>query len=98
MTLDVVAVHGEKRLQIGARISAPERQADGSWLCRVEIAPLENQALNVRGVDAFHAMWLACSLILKVLTQLKGEDGRLEAMDGSEFPLDAYLAGLGGKR
>jgi hypothetical protein len=48
----------------------------------------------VRGVDSFHSIWLACQLILKLLTQLRAEGARLENADGSEFPLDAYLAGF----
>ena len=79
-------------------IGAPQLQDDGSWLCRVEVAPLQEQALEVRGVDSFHATWLACSLILKLLAQLKDAGNRLENADGSDFPLEAYLAGLDGKR
>ena len=99
MSLDIVAVTAEGRqLAISASFGAPQRQDDGSWLCRVEVAPLQEQALEVRGVDSFHATWLACSLILKLLTQLKEGGARLQNADGSEFPLDAYLAGLDGKR
>ena len=100
-SIEVTALSGngeERRLDIRASIGAPRRQADGSWVCRVVVAPLQEQALDVRGVDAFHALWLACSLILKLLTQLKEGGARLQNADGSEFPLDAYLAGLDGKR
>jgi len=97
--LDLVAITAEGRqLAISASFGPPERRDDGSWVCRVEVAPLQEQALEVRGVDSFHATWLACSLILKLLTQLKDGGARLENADGSEFPLDAYLAGLDGKR
>ena len=99
MSLDIVAVTAEGRqLAISAGFGAPQRQADGSWVCRVEVAPLQDQALEVRGVDSFHATWLACSLILKLLAQLKDAGNRLENADGSDFPLEAYLAGLDGKR
>ena len=99
MTLEVIALSGgDRRIDIRASIAAPQRQDDGSWLCRVEVAPLQDQALDVRGVDSFHAVWLACSLILKLLAQLKEAGARLENADGSDFPLDAYLAGLDGKR
>lgn len=98
VTLDVIAVTPEgKRLKVSVRIGEPERAADGTWSCRVEIAPLQAQALNVRGIDSFHAMWLACSLVLKLLEQLKSGGGRLLNADGSEFPLEAYLSGLDGK-
>ena len=100
-TIEVIALSGEgedRRLEIRASMGAPQRQADGSWVCRVVVAPLQEQALDVRGVDGFHALWLACSLILKLLTQLKDGGARLQNADGSEFPLDAYLAGLDGKR
>ena len=99
MSLDIVAVTAEGRqLAISAGFGAPQLQDDGSWLCRVEVAPLQDQALEVRGVDSFHATWLACSLILKLLAQLKDAGNRLENADGSDFPLEAYLAGLDGKR
>lgn len=99
VTLDVVALlEGGKELKIKARMDSPEQQADGSWVCRVEVAPLNAQPLDVRGVDSFHAVWLACALILKLLTQLKANGARLINEDGSDFPLEAYLAGLDEKR
>jgi hypothetical protein len=99
VTLEVKALlAGGKALDLRARADTPERQADGSWICRVEVAPLNAQPLDVRGVDSFHAMWLACSLILKILTQLEENGARLVNHDGSDFPLEAYLAGLDEKR
>ena len=100
-SIEVTALSGEGaqlQLDIRASIAAPQRQSDGSWLCRVVVAPLQEQALDVRGVDSFHALWLACSLILKLLTQLKDAGTRLQSADGSDFPLEAYLAGLDGQR
>jgi hypothetical protein len=75
-------------------IAAPQTQSDGSAVCRVSIAPLEQQPLDVRGVDSFHAVWLACSLVLKLFTHLRSAGAELLSADGSTFPLDAYLAGL----
>ena len=78
MTLDVIAVTAEgKRLNIAARIAAPARAADGSWACEVEVAPLTSPSVEVRGVDSFHAMWLACSLILKLLQHFTSQGGHL---------------------
>jgi hypothetical protein len=95
VTLDVVArMPDGKELAIRAEISAPERQADGSSLCRVNVAPLQDQALDVRGVDSFHAVWLSCALILKLLTHLRSTGAELFSPDGSAFPLEQYLAGL----
>ena len=85
-----------RELAIRAEIAAPERQADGGSLCRVSVRPLDEQTLEVRGVDSFHAVWLACALVLKLLTHLRAAGAQLLAADGSAFPLDAYLAGLGG--
>jgi hypothetical protein len=51
--------------------------------------------MSVKGVDSFHATWLACSLVLKLLGHLKDEGVVLKAADGSAFPLEGYLAGLG---
>lgn len=95
VSLDVVArMPDGKELAIRAEIGAPERQADGSSLCRVSVAPLQDQPLDVRGVDSFHALWLACALILKLLTHLRSAGAQLFSADGSAFPLDQYLAGL----
>jgi hypothetical protein len=86
-----------KRVDLDARIRPPYEDDDRRWVATVQIKPLQAKPLEVRGVDSFHAVWLACSLVLKLLTELKANGARLEHMDGSEFPLDAYLAGLGGK-
>ena len=70
----------------------------GQWVASVLIKPLQEKPMEVRGVDSFHAVWLACSLILRLLAQLKQDGAKLENADGSEFPLGAYLAGLGDQR
>ena len=84
-----------REVPIHIEIAAPQAQPDGSAICRVGVAPLEQKPLEVRGVDSFHAVWLACALVLKLLTHLRSAGAELLAADGSEFPLDAYLAGLG---
>ena len=91
--LEVVGVretgeHVELRLQIGR----PRAERDGRWACSIEIEPLETQPDDVRGTDSFHAVWLACVLVLKLLDNLKSEGWRLENADGSEFPLEEYKA------
>jgi hypothetical protein len=62
----------------------------------VELSPVYSEAMSVKGVDSFHATWLACSLVLRLLAQLKKEGAALRSLDGTEFPVDAYLGGLGG--
>lgn len=95
VSLDVVArMPDGKELAIRAEMAAPERQHDGSSVCRVSVAPLQAQPLDVRGVDSFHATWLACSLILKLLTHFRTAGAVLLNPDGSAFPLELYLAGL----
>lgn len=95
VSLNVLArMKDGKELAIHAEIAAPQAQPDGSHVCRVSVAPLQDQALDVRGVDSFHAVWLACALILKLLTHLRSAGAELFSPDGSAFPLDAYLAGL----
>ncbi len=97
--LEVIAVTPEgKEAPIRATIAAPQRAKDGSWVCKVKIKPLEAKALNVRGIDSFHAVWLSCSLILKLLSHLKATGGRLLNADRTEFPLEDYLAGLDQKK
>jgi hypothetical protein len=86
-----------KRVELDARIRPPFEGDDKRWVAAVQIKPLQEKPLEVRGVDSFHALWLACSLVLKLLTELKASGARLELRDGSEFPLDAYRAGLGGE-
>ena len=83
-----------KRVDLDARIRPPYEGDDRYWVARVQIKPLQKEPVDVRGVDSFHAVWLACSLVLKLLAQLRAEGAKLENADGSEFPLDAYLAGL----
>jgi len=96
VTLEVTAVFQKtKEVEIVVRIGRAAPEGDG-WTCPVELAPVYAQPMSVRGVDAFHATWLACSLVLRLLGQLKQEGAALRSADGSEFPVDAYLAGLGG--
>src|SRR5687767_9445945 len=96
-TLKIVALReGREELEITARIGQPRHGADGAWIRPVEIAPLA-QGVEVRGVDAFHALWLGCSLVLKVLGCFRAEGWALAGEDGSPFPLDAYVAGLDAK-
>jgi hypothetical protein len=78
-----------------AKGAALEAEAARAWVCPVELVPVYQEPMNVKGVDSFHATWLACSLVLKLLGHLKGEGVVLKTADGSEFPLEAYLAGLG---
>ena len=98
VTLNVVAVFEKsKEVEFTARIgrAVPDAQGEG-WACAVELAPVYTEPMNVKGVDSFHATWLACSLVLQLLGRLKQEGVALRNPDGSEFPVDAYLAGLGG--
>jgi hypothetical protein len=78
-----------------ARIGRAQPEASGGWACPVELSPVYAEAMSVKGVDSFHATWLACSLVLKLLGHLKDEGVALKAADGSAFPLEGYLAGLG---
>ena len=97
VSLNVLARMSDGReIAIHVEIAAPETQADGSAVCRVSVAPLEQQPLDVRGVDSFHAVWLACSLVLRLFTHLRSAGAQLLSADGGAFPLDAYLAGLEG--
>jgi hypothetical protein len=94
-TLEVIAVFKNgQEVGLTARIGRAAPQ-DGGWVCPVELSPVYGEPMSVKGVDSFHATWLACSLVLKLLGHLKAEVAALKAADGSAFPLDAYLAGLG---
>ena len=98
VALEVIAVfENSQRVGITARIGRARQDAQGGWTCLVELSPVYAEAMNVKGVDSFHATWLACSLVLKLLGHLKKEAVALRCGDGSEFPLDAYLAGLDGR-
>ena len=97
VTLEVIAVfQNDQQVGITARIARAAEEAPGAWVCQVELAPVYNEPMNVKGVDSFHATWLACSLVLRLLAQLKKEGAALRSLDGTEFPVDAYLGGLGG--
>ena len=93
--LEVVALRetGE-RLALRAEIGRPREERDGRWACAITIAPLKGKIEDVRGTDSFHAIWLACVLVLKLLDNLKTEGWRLENADGSEFPIEEYKASL----
>jgi hypothetical protein len=98
VSLQVTAVfENARQVEIGARIGRAQADDRGGWTCQVQLSPVYSEPMNVRGVDSFHATWLACSLVLKLLAHLKGEGVALRQQDGSEFPLEAYLAGLEGK-
>jgi hypothetical protein len=93
--LEVVGVRPEgERVALRAEIGRPRQERDGRWACSIAIAPLESKFDDVRGADSFHAVWLACALVLQLLGNLKAEGWRLENPDGSEFPLEDYRAGL----
>ena len=94
--LEVIGVRPDgERLGLKAQIGRPRAERDGRWACAIEIAPLKGKVEDVRGTDSFHAVWLACALVLKLLGNLQAEGWRLENADGSEFPLEAYRSGLG---
>jgi hypothetical protein len=93
--LEVIGVRAEgERLALRAEIGRPREERDGHWACSIAIAPLQSKLDDVRGTDSFHAVWLACALVLKLLGNLKDEGWRLENADGSEFPLEDYKASL----
>ena len=93
--LEVKAVRPDgEALALTAEIGRPREERDGRWACAIAIAPLKTKLEDVRGADSFHAVWLACALVLKLLGNLKDEGWRLENADGSEFPLEDYKAGL----
>jgi hypothetical protein len=97
--LEVVGVRPDgERLELRAEIGRPREERDGRWACAIEIAPLKAKIDDVRGADSFHAIWLACALVLKLLGNLEAEGWRLENADGSEFPLQDYRAGLAPRR
>ena len=83
-----------ERVELRLQIGRPREERDGRWACSIEIEPLETQPGDVRGTDSFHAVWLACALVLKLLENLCADGWVLQNKDGSEFPLDAYRSGL----
>ena len=93
--LEVIGVRSTgERLPLRAEIGRPRAERDGRWACAIAIAPLKDKLDDVRGTDSFHALWLACALVLKLLGNLQAEGWRLENADGSPFPLEDYKAGL----
>jgi hypothetical protein len=93
--LEVVGVRPEgERVELRFEIGRPREERDGRWACEIAVAPLKTKLDDVRGTDSFHALWLACSLVLKLLENLRDDGWRLEGADGSDFPLEAYRSGL----
>lgn len=98
VTLEVIAAfQNGQEVRLAARIGRAQPEAKGAWVCPVELSPVYEDPMSVKGVDSFHATWLACSLVLKLLGHLKDEGVALKLADGSAFPLEGYLAGLGAK-
>jgi hypothetical protein len=96
VTLEVIAVFSTgQEVSLTARIGRAQPEGQDAWVCPVELAPVYQEPMNVKGVDSFHATWLACSLLLKLLGHLRDEGVALRQADGSAFPLEGYLAGLG---
>ena len=94
--LEAIGVRPDgERIELCAEIGRPREERDGRWACEIAIAPLKARIDDVRGADSFHAVWLSCALVLKLLENLKAEGWRLENDDGSDFPLEAYRSGLG---
>lgn len=97
-TFEVIGVrpNGEQ-IQIAAHIGRPcpsGEEGPAGWICAVQLLPFYAELPDIRGVDSFHAIWLAGSFVLKLLKHFKAEGGELLNEDGSEFPLEAYAAGL----
>jgi hypothetical protein len=93
--LEVIGVRPQgDRVALRAEIGRPREERDGRWACAIAIAPLESKIDDVRGTDSFHAVWLACALVLKLLGNLEAEGWKLENADGSAFPLEDYKSGL----
>jgi hypothetical protein len=93
----IAAFQNGHEVALTARIGRAQPEGKDAWVCPVELAPVYNEPMSVKGIDSFHATWLACSLVLKLLAHLKDEGVALKQTDGSAFPLEAYLAGLGAK-
>jgi hypothetical protein len=97
--LDVIGIRPDgERLALRAEIGRPREERDARWACSIAIAPLQSKLDDVRGTDSFHAVWLACALVLQLLGNLRAEGWQLENADGSEFPLEDYKAGLAPRR
>ena len=93
--LEVTGVRPDgERIEFQVQIGRPREERDGRWACSIEVEPLKTRLEDVRGTDSFHAVWLACALVLKLLENLKADGWQLQNRDGSEFPLDDYRSGL----
>jgi hypothetical protein len=97
--LEVTGVRPDgERLPLRAEIGRPRGARAGGGARAPAPPPLKTKLDDVRGADSFHAVWLACALVLKLLGNLQEEGWRLENADGSEFPLEDYKAGLAPRR
>ena len=93
--LEVIGIRESgEQVELRLEIGRPREERDGRWACSIEIVPLETQPEDVRGTDSFHAVWLACALVLKLLENLQADGWSLRNKDGTEFPLEAYRSGL----
>lgn len=85
---------GEPRFPLRIEIGPPYRDviARDLWRCPVRIAPLHPRLPDIAGADAFQALCLATRLVVTLLGEFKKSGARLLNDDGSDFPLEAYMA------
>lgn len=61
-----------------------------SWSCPVSVEPLYSDLADMMGVDALHALVLACRLAFGLLGGFISDGGRLLYPDGTDFDLASY--------
>lgn len=86
---------GEARFPLRVEIGCPYRDviARDLWRCPVRIEPLHPHLSDIAGSDGFQALCLASQMVVTLLGEFRKGGARLLNDDGSDFPLEAYLAG-----
>lgn len=64
------------------------------WACPCSLRPLYSRLADAQGVDAFHSLCLAISLLQQLLQAFLDDGGTLKTEYGAEFTLEGYSFGV----
>jgi hypothetical protein len=91
---------GEDAFGITVEIGTPWQVGNDpeEWACQVALTPLYKRLHDAHGGSSFHALCMASSLVLDLLSGFKEKGGVLFHSPGEEFPLEAYAFGVAARQ
>lgn len=82
-SLHAVAADGNS-FEIGLAIGRPYRVSTEEWACSVRVAGLHHGLSDIRGIDSWQALQLACQLSAQLLDHFVAGGGRIFWEEGGE--------------